>query len=124
MDIDQWVRRNKKRLARELLAQLGHEIQAQPSAVFTAGLPGSGKTEFTTELIKELSVQPLRIDMDEIAERIKGYAADLFRKGASSILTELYTKTLREQIDFVFDGTLAHGRALLNVKRAVSTTTS
>ncbi len=122
MDVDGWVRNNKKKIAREILQRIALEPHVNPSGIFTAGLPGSGKTEFTTELIQELAVKPLRIDMDELASLIEGYRpqlADMFRKGASSILTELYTKVLREHGDFVFDGTLAHDRALLNIQRAI-----
>lgn len=122
MSIDDWVRTNKKKIARELLERLGHAANQNPAGIFTAGLPGSGKTEFTTELIEELTTKPLRLDMDELAAMIEGYKpqiADVFRKGASSILNEVYTKTIRQRMDFVFDGTLAHSHALQNVERAV-----
>ncbi len=121
MSTDDWVRANKKKIARKLLEQLGHSGSENPAGIFTAGLPGSGKTEFTVELIEELDTKPLRLDMDEFAEMIEGYRpqiADAFRKGASSILTEVYTKVIRQRVNFLFDGTLAHGRALENIQRA------
>ena len=114
MNSDDWVRINKKKIARELLQSLHYAAHENPAGIFTAGLPGSGKTEFTTELVNELSTKPVRLDMDEFAAMIEGYrpqVANAFRKGASSILNEVYKKVLREHIDFVFDGTLAHGRA-------------
>lgn len=122
MSTDDWVRANKKKIARELLERLGHAGNDNPAGIFTAGLPGSGKTEFTIELIEELDIKPLRLDMDEFAEMIEGYRpqiADAFRKGASSILNEVYTKTIRQRVNFLFDGTLAHGHALENIHRAV-----
>lgn len=122
MSTDDWVRTNKKKIARELLERLGHSGSQNPAGIFTAGLPGSGKTEFTVELIEELDIKPLRLDMDEFAGMIEGYRpqiADSFRKGASSILNEVYTKTIRSRVNFLFDGTLAHGHALENIGRAV-----
>ena len=105
-----------------MLERLGHGDSDHPAGIFTAGLPGSGKTEFTVELMQELDIKPLRLDMDEFAEMIEGYrpqVADAFRKGASSILNEVYTKTIRSRVNFLFDGTMAHGHALENVGRAV-----
>src|SRR5262245_42335918 len=89
MDYTEWVRKNKKKIAREFIRRINFEPSDNPTGIFTAGLPGAGKTEFTVELLKDIIDKPLRIDMDEIATLIEGYKpeiADKFRGGASMIL--------------------------------------
>ena len=122
MTPNEWARANKKTIAREFIRNLDKEPSDSPTAVFTAGLPGAGKTEFTKELLKDIAGDTLRIDMDEIACRIQGYkprVADLFRAGASIILDRIYDEALKAHIDFVMDGTLSHPKAIDNIKRAL-----
>ncbi len=122
MDYTAWANENKKRIAREFIRKTNFESKENPAGVFTAGLPGAGKTEFTIELLKDLVDKPLRIDMDEIATLMDGYSpeiADKFRTGASAILARIYDEALKNKIDFVFDGTLSQARALENVERAL-----
>jgi hypothetical protein len=121
MDYADWARKNKKTIAREFIRKINLEPSKSPAAIFTAGLPGAGKTEFTKQLLKDITDKPLRIDMDEIASLIEGYSpktANLFRAGASIILEKIYDETLKSKIDFVFDGTLSHPKAINNIKRA------
>ncbi len=123
MDYTQWAIDNKKQVAREFVRQIDHAASAEPSGIFTAGLPGAGKTEFTVELIKGIAPKPLRIDMDEIATLIEGYKpkiADKFRGGASIILSRIYDEVVKHNIDFVFDGTFSSDGALSNLMRALS----
>lgn len=118
----EWARKNKKRIAREFIRKVGMPLHDTPVGIFTAGLPGAGKTEFTQELLKNLIDPPLRIDMDEIAQLIEGYSpakADLFRSGASVILAKIYDEATKTGLDFVFDGTFAHNNALPNLERAI-----
>ncbi|HEY5442422.1 MAG TPA: zeta toxin family protein [Candidatus Saccharimonadales bacterium] len=122
MDIDAWARINKKRIAREFVRLTDFQKSPAPSGIFTAGLPGAGKTEFTVELIKNLQIKPVRIDMDEIATHIEGYKpqmADKFRAGATIILERIYDEVTKHCFDFVFDGTFGHGKAIQNLQRAI-----
>jgi len=122
MDHLEWARKNKKNIAREFIRKIEYKAHEQPAGVFTAGLPGAGKTEFTQELLKNLVEPVLRIDMDEIAQLIEGYSplkASLFRSGASVILAKIYDEATKAGLDFVFDGTFAHDNALKNMKRAI-----
>jgi predicted ABC-type ATPase len=114
MDYAEWASKNKKRIAREFVRNIGHKPTDEPSGIFMAGLPGAGKTEFTIELIKNLDPEPLRIDMDEIAQMIEGYKpeiADKFRGGASIIMSRIYDEIVKNKIDFVFDGTFSSAGA-------------
>jgi hypothetical protein len=122
MDYTAWANKNKKLIAREFIRQTDFQSKESPSGIFTAGLPGVGKTEFTIELLKEIIDKPLRIDMDEIASLIEGYRpeiADKFRGGASTILAKIYDEIIKHKIDFVFDGTFAQTKALENLDRAL-----
>ena len=122
MDYTEWANKYKKRIAREFIRRAGFTSRENPTGIFTAGLPGAGKTEFTIELLKELADKPVRIDMDEIATLIENYKpeiADRFRAGASAILARIYDEVIKNKIDFVFDGTFAQSRALENLDRAL-----
>lgn len=122
MDHLEWAKKNKRRISREFVRKVQRIAHEQPVGIFTAGLPGAGKTEFTQELLKDLIDPPLRIDMDEIAQLIEGYSpskANLFRSGASVILARIYDEITKAKLDFVFDGTFAHDNALKNLERAL-----
>lgn len=122
MDYMEWANKNRKRIAREFIRKTGFISKENPTGIFTAGLPGAGKTEFTVQLLKNISDKPLRIDMDEIATLMEGYGPELahkFRGGAGVILGKIYDETIKNKIDFVFDGTFSHGRAIENLERAL-----
>ncbi len=117
-----WANKYKKRIAREFLRETNFVSKDNPTGIFTAGLPGAGKTEFTVELLKGITDRPLRIDMDEIAALMDGYKpeiADRFRGGAGVILGKIYDETIKSKIDFVFDGTFSQARAIENLERAL-----
>jgi len=57
MDHLEWARKNKKNIAREFIRKIEYKAHEQPAGVFTAGLPGAGKTEFTQELLKNLILE-------------------------------------------------------------------
>jgi UDP-N-acetylglucosamine kinase len=123
MDYAEWATRNKKRIAREFVRNIEHEPADEPSGIFMAGLPGAGKTEFTVQLIKSFEDEPLRIDMDEIAQMIEGYRpeiADRFRGGASAIMSRIYDEVVKKRINFVFDGTFSSANADKNLERALA----
>jgi predicted ABC-type ATPase len=123
MDYTEWAKAKKKQIAREFIRQIDYASSDEPSGIFTAGLPGAGKTEFTIELIKSIEPKPLRIDMDEIAQLIQGYKpkmADRFRGGASIIMSRIYDEVVKNKINFVFDGTLSSAGAISNIERALS----
>lgn len=116
-----WARKNKNRLIKEYFKKRKFSSSDPPVAIFMAGIPGAGKTEFTKELIKTLVQTPLRIDMDEIAADIEGYSAPTayaFREGATIILNRIYDKALQHRKDFIFDGTFGSKNAIKNVLRA------
>ncbi len=85
----------------------------KPASVFMAGSPGAGKTEFSKDLIKELGDGVVRIDPDEIrntlpSEIYNGTNAYLFQNAISIGVSEIYNFVLKNNQNFVLDGTMAN----------------
>lgn len=117
-----WIKAHKKDFANSLISESGAIPDGHPTAIFMAGLPGAGKTEFTKNLMSILEHKIVRLDMDEIATKIKGYKpeiADLFRSGASELLNKTYDIVLKNQLDFIMDGTFSSKYAKNNINRAI-----
>lgn len=105
-----------------MLQTSGAEPESEPAGIFMAGLPGSGKTEISKNIIEDFNIKMLRIDMDEIAENLPGYKpekADEFRKPATALLSEAFSYALRHQISFLMDGTFVSPKALENIERSL-----
>lgn len=97
---------NKKQFVLDLIKESGAEPEEEPAAIFMAGLPGSGKTEISKNLINDSGVKFFRIDMDEIAEILPGYEpqkADEFRKPATRLLSESFNYNTISNIKIVGD---------------------
>lgn len=122
MNSDEWVRKNRNKYARDLIAKSGAISDDHPTAIFMAGLPGAGKTEFSKNLIGILGSKVVRLDMDEMATDIKGYRpehADLFRKSASNLLSRVFDIVIDKELDFLMDGTFGGDQAVLNIERTI-----
>lgn len=118
----EWVKVHKKDFVDEIISESGVIADGVPSAIFMAGLPGSGKTEFTKNLIDASALKVIRLDMDEIATKIEGYRpeiADEYREAASELLNRLFDVTIKKKLDFIMDGTFSSNYALRNVERAL-----
>ena len=114
---------SKREFIEMMLRECGAEPEMEPAAIFMAGLPGSGKTEISRNLIEESGVRLLRIDMDEIAEKLPGYRperADEFRKPATALLSECLRYALHHDISFLMDGTFGSAQAMKNIERSLN----
>ena len=112
----------KREIVRKILELSGAEPEMEPAGFFMAGLPGSGKTEISKNLIRDSGVKLFRIDMDEIAEMLPGYTAeraDEFRKPATAVLSECFSYVLRHDISFLMDGTFGSTQAIRNIERSL-----
>lgn len=113
---------NKREFVERLIAKSGAKPEESPAAIFMAGLPGAGKTELSKNIIADSGVKLFRIDMDEIASLLPGYApekADEFRKPATSLLGECLTYALHHNISFIMDGTFSSKQAEKNIERCL-----
>ena len=114
---------NKQDFIKKMIEQSGARPEVEPAAIFMAGLPGSGKTEISRNLIRESGVKLFRIDMDEIAEMLPGYEpekADEFRKPATVLLSECFKYALHHDISFLMDGTFGSTQAVRNIERSLN----
>lgn len=105
-----------------MVNESGALSEDDPAALFMAGLPGSGKTEISKNLIKNSGIRMFRIDMDEIAEKLPGYRpekADEFRKPATILLSECLKYALHYKINFLMDGTFGSAQASKNIERSL-----
>lgn len=122
-DIKKYPDITKKEFVTKFIEEFGAKSMLNPGAIFMAGLPGAGKTEFSKELIKNISgPKAIRIDMDEIASKIKGYRpeiADQYREPATKLLNSIYDETLKNHFEFVMDGTFGSKNAIKNIERAL-----
>lgn len=114
---------SKKVFVEEFIRKTGAEPVVNPSAIFMAGLPGAGKTEFSRNLVDIVGgAKVVRIDMDEIASQIKGYTpekANEFREPATRLLNAILDRVLKEKMEFVLDGTFGSKNAIKNIERAI-----
>ena len=119
----EWIRKHKREFINSLITKSGATPDGNPSAIFMAGLPGAGKTEFSKNLISNLRLNVVRLDMDEIAANIEGYKpeiADRYREGASSLLNGAFDIVIKRGLDFIMDGTFSSKYAQRNVCRAIN----
>ncbi len=117
-----WVKTHKRSLVDKIISDSGVVADSVSSAVFMAGLPGSGKTEFTKNLIKTSALKVIRLDMDEMATMIDGYRPEIaneYREAASELLNRLFDEVLKKKLDFIMDGTFSSDYALSNIERAL-----
>ena len=118
----EWVKTHKKDFVDGIISESGVVADGVPSAIFMAGLPGSGKTEFTKNLIDASALKVIRLDMDEIATKIEGYRpeiADEYREAASELLNRLFDVVIKKKLDFIMDGTFSSNYALQNIERTL-----
>lgn len=125
-EAEDFARKNKKVIAKELTNTSIFAPDTFPVSVFMAGSPGAGKTESSRNLILKLTEDKhsvLRIDPDELRTRFSAYSgtnSSLFI-GATSILADkIHDYALENEQSFVFDGTLSNlDRSRENIKRSL-----
>jgi UDP-N-acetylglucosamine kinase len=116
-----WVKAHIGELYNELINNRSFDSAIVPAASFMAGTPGAGKTEFSKRLIENFTEKPLRIDTDELREKIPGYTGNNSRivQGAASVaLEKILDKVLHNKYPFILDTTFSIGKAIQNLKRA------
>jgi predicted ABC-type ATPase len=125
-EAEEYARKNKKQIARELTDTRKFPPDAAPVAVFMAGSPGAGKTEASQRLIERFSPNGngvLRIDSDELRALIPGYDgtnSSLFQSATSILADKMQDLAIDQRQSYVFDGTLSNvERARSNISRCL-----
>lgn len=103
-----------------------------PVAVFTAGWPGVGKTEYASKYIPALEklldlrgvpIKIVHIDTDACREFIKGYDGSIphvFQGAASRAVHELFNYVHKKELNYLLDTTFASSVTLTSLERAIN----
>lgn len=118
-----YVKQNKKKIVDGIVKGVAPVNRAV--AIFMAGSPGAGKTEFSIRFLEE-RFEPnsvVRIDPDEIRENFPNYdgqKAYLYQRAVSLVVEKVLDYVFHNSMHFLLDGTLAHLKvAEKNIKRAI-----
>ncbi len=125
---EEFARAHRQQIAKELTDTSVYLSDQIPSSVFMAGSPGAGKTEYSRNFIKlleeKMNHRVVRIDADELRERIPGYTGGnsfLFQTAVSLIVERVHDFVLDNKQTFILDGTLSkYDKAIFNIKRSLS----
>ncbi|HZJ41690.1 MAG TPA: zeta toxin family protein [Patescibacteria group bacterium] len=126
-----WVNKNEKFIINKFVN--GVSPTEEPISFFMAGSPGSGKTEYSKSLIKDLNMvfqneykidYPIvRIDIDDVRPMCPGYNgknASLFQRASVLAANRIQDYVLKKEINFLFDGTFSNEKyAIDNIERSV-----
>lgn len=110
--IRQWVKDHKRELVDEFFAGQTVKQAGSGRAIFMAGIPGAGKTEFVGRMARRPGFDYVVIEHDKLVELINGYKAEhyyAYRQAGSALVTEILKRCLNQGLSFVFDTTLAGG---------------
>lgn len=109
----EFVRQHKKELIQKLTDVQKVPVDEAPVAIFMAGSPGAGKTEFAEDFLR-LSSGDLEdivfMDPDQLRSLMPGYGganAHLFQKAVTRLINELYSCVLKKKQSFLLDGTMS-----------------
>lgn len=106
--------------AKELIGQFAnlkdYPSSTNPQAIFMAGCPGAGKTEFSKGWIEEFNkdepeAKIVRIDADEVREKIPQYDGTNSTEiqGASALgVQKLFDQVKKHRQSFILDGTFSN----------------
>jgi UDP-N-acetylglucosamine kinase len=117
----QWVKdkTNQSKVV-ELFFETHKPIKSK-TALFMAGIPGAGKTEFAENAIKT-NPELIPIEHDRLVEYIDGYKPEeyyKYRKAGSVLVSRILDECLRNGYAFIFDGTLSHERGAKNIQHCL-----
>ena len=117
-----FVRKNHKDIVSKIVTNKYTPVE-KPASFFMAGSPGAGKTELSIRFIEELNKEGLkgnivRIDADEIREKIPGYTgsnSNLFQGAASLAAEKVHDYALNNNINLLFDDVFIFKDVLKNL---------
>lgn len=120
----EFIKKNKKNLINRFCNPKIYKSSKKPISIFMADSSGSGKTEFSQNLISLLKNEKIvRIDADEIREFIpeyNGHNSYLIQRGASLGVEKIFDHATHKNLNFILDGTFAHyNKAYENVTRCL-----
>ncbi len=125
----EFAKRNRNRIAKELVDANRFLPSSTPISVFMAGSPGAGKTEFSKNLISliqdfsDKTTGVIRIDPDDIRNQFPEYTGKnsyLFQSAVTYIVEKVHDLVLERKQNFILDGTFSkYDKAIFNIKRSL-----
>jgi len=116
----EYLNKNKQEFLEQYSANI--EPLKEKIVIFTAGMSGVGKTEFSI-FLKEKNKNLLHIDTDEIRKFFEpigynGQNSNLFQKSASRGFSELFSYALKKELSMILDSNFASiNQAKQNIER-------
>ena len=121
-----YAKKNRTSICRKLTDKEVYLAEENPVSVFMSGSPGAGKTEFSTDVVKQLETNGtkiLRLDPDELRvefEEYDGSNSYLFQRAISLLIERSLDYIYKNKQSFLLDGTLASYKiAEKNIKRSL-----
>tara|TARA_B100000745_G_C20142125_1_gene391586 strand:+ start:1037 stop:1753 length:717 start_codon:yes stop_codon:yes gene_type:complete len=119
-----YVKGNKRKLIDEYVVSKPAHTDGKPIAIFMAGSPGAGKTEFAETFLNDINGDDIVfVDPDALRKIMPGYGganAHLFQKAVSRLVNEMYSAVLKDKRSFLLDGTMSsYNQAQMNIERAL-----
>ena len=122
-----WVRANRRVLIAKFADLAVHPSVDEPTSIFMAGAPGSGKTELSKRIVETIirtpGHNPVRIDADDIREMIPGYTganSHVFQGASARGVEILYDYALDHDQNVIVDGTFAlKEKSFDNIERSL-----
>ena len=122
----EYAKKHRTEIARWFTDPTTFVREADPVSVFMAGSPGAGKTEASIELLEIKGGDDskiLRIDPDELRERLPGYTGSnswLLQRAVIPIVERIHDLALKQEQSFLLDGTLSsYAVAEKNIRRSL-----
>lgn len=115
-----YAKRHKKDFTKNVIS--GKSIVPDKNAIFMAGSPGAGKTEFATS-IALLDESLCIIDADVFRSQFPNYNgtnSSEFQKGASWLVDHVFTFLLNKGYSFILDGTFSIAKSYKNIERSIN----
>lgn len=118
-DAKKWVKNKKNQ--QEVVDKFfkNYKVSQQKMAVFMAGIPGAGKTEFAENTIKLAMPSLVPVEHDKLVEYIKGYLPENyynFRSAGNVLVTRIFRDCLKNNYPILFDGTLSQDKGYKNIE--------
>lgn len=121
-----WVKVNRKKLIQDFCDEELYPKVDNPVTIFMAGTPGAGKTELSINLAENFGGGFVRIDADEIREKMReigynGKNSNLFQSAAVKAVNIIfdYANKIGGQ-NVILDGTFVYGNWRENVERSIA----
>lgn len=119
----EFVKGNKQFIIEQLASDEICPPSTNPIAIFMAGSPGAGKTEFSKNYLAISGKKAVRVDADDVRELIPEYTgknSDTVQGAAALGVEKLFDYALKNKKDLILDATFVDGKkSLQNIARCL-----